>query len=66
MLFVEEKEFLYLEGDINDDEKVDGVDLNNLINHILGNDLWPNADLNHNGSIDGTDLNQMINTILGQ
>lgn len=66
LLFVEEKEFLYLEGDINDDEKVDGVDLNNLINHILGNDLWPNADLNHNGSIDGTDLNQMINTILGQ
>ena len=58
-------------GDVDGNGVVDGIDLNTMINFILGKSS-PSvtqleiADFDGDGAIDGTDLNQMINTILGQ
>lgn len=58
-------------GDIDGNGVVNGIDLNTMINFILGKSS-PSAtqleiaDFDGDGAIDGTDLNQMINTILGQ
>ena len=55
-------------GDINNDSKVDIVDMNLLINYILGLgeiDDIQSADLNEDFNIDIKDLNILINLILG-
>lgn len=56
------------EGDINGDGKVDVVDMNLIINKILGLgeiDDIQSADLNGDLKIDVQDLNSIINIILG-
>ena len=57
-------------GDINADRVVDGVDLNALVNILLGSEnasrFAGRADVNHDGGIDGNDLNNLINIILGK
>ena len=58
-------------GDIDGNGVVDGIDLNTMINFILGKSS-PSAtqleiaDFDESGSIDGADLNQLINAILGK
>ena len=62
-------------GDINQDDSVDGEDLNMLINMILtkggctvdfNNNAEMIADINYDDQIDGSDLNQLINILLGK
>ena len=58
-----------LPGDVNNSGLVDIVDLNILINIVLGQDSANNyggrADLNKSGMVDIVDVNAMINLILG-
>ena len=60
----------YADGDVNGDTKVDGTDLNILINIILGKDSADNydgrANVDHQGGVDGNDLNSLINILLGK
>jgi hypothetical protein len=60
----------YADGDVNGDTKVDGTDLNILINIILGKDQADNydgrANVDHQGNVDGNDLNALINILLGK
>ena len=60
----------YADGDVNGDNKVDGTDLNILINIILGKDQADNydgrANVDHQGGVDGNDLNSLINILLGK
>jgi hypothetical protein len=56
-------------GDVNADGAADGLDLNTIINIVLGNDdsnYDGRADMDGNGSVDGDDINQMINILLGK
>ena len=62
-------------GDINQDDSVDGEDLNMLINMILtkggctvdfNNNAEMIADINYDDQIDGSDLNALINILLGK
>jgi hypothetical protein len=59
-------------GDVNGDGKVDGTDLNILINIILGKDDAANydgranVDEDANNGVDGNDLNALINILLGK
>ena len=62
-------------GDINQDDSVDGEDLNMLINMILtkgggtvdfSNNAEMIADINYDDQIDGSDLNALINILLGK
>ena len=57
-------------GDVNDDGDVDAIDLNIMINILLGTDVADNyggrADVNGDGTPDGNDLNDIINIILGK
>lgn len=58
------------DGDVNIDTFVDAIDLNILINILLGADQADNydgrADLNSDGAVDGTDINMLINILLGR
>ena len=59
----------YLIGDVNGDGKVDGTDLNVLINILLGkdtNDYDGRDNVNGEGDVDGNDLNALINILLGK
>lgn len=56
-------------GDVNADGAADGLDLNTIINIVLGKDdsnYDGRADMDGNGSVDGDDINQMINILLGK
>ena len=68
--FVLEFPYVHLNGDINCDDIVDAIDLNILINIILGAELSPErieyADVNGDGSVNGIDINALINIILGK
>ena len=68
--FVLEFPYVHLNGDINCDDIVDAIDLNILINIILGAELSPErieyADVNGDGSVNGIDINAIINIILGK
>lgn len=50
----------YSYGDLNDDEKIDGADVNLLSDHLLGKDAdiayWKTADLDLNEKLNVTDL----------
>ena len=53
--------------DNNYDRKVDGNDLNRLINFVLNGDKpWESYkyDANGDGEVDGADINEVINFIL--
>lgn len=53
-------------GDINDDGVIDVVDLNGIINMILGfEEITPIGDYDYSSNIDVSDINKMINDILG-
>ena len=58
------------DGDVNIDTFVDAIDLNILINILLGADQADNydgrADLNSDGAVNGTDINMLINILLGR
>ncbi len=51
--------------DVNDDKKVDGSDLNLLINAVLTGNKRYNYDANGDSAVDGADINEVINFILG-
>ena len=57
-------------GDIDGNCKVDGADLNILINIVLGKDGEWNydgrADVDHNYLVDGSDINALINILLNK
>ena len=53
-------------GDLNGDGLVDTIDLNLIINSILGRYETPIGDLNNDGLIDTIDMNIIINIILGR
>ena len=56
-------------GDVNADGAADGLDLNTIINIVLGKDYSNydgRADMDGDGSVDGNDINQMINILLGK
>ncbi len=55
----------YADGDVNEDGTIDGIDLNMVINHILGVEKAPvPADCNGDARIDAIDLNIVINGVL--
>lgn len=54
-------------GDVNGDDHVDGLDLNVVINIVLGKAApTARADIDNNGSVDGSDINMLINLILSK
>ncbi len=64
--------FMYSEvaepGDVSGDNDINGLDLNILINIMLGKasttSYGKRADINNDGKVDGTDINILINIIL--
>ena len=63
------EEFLYVPGDVNDDENIDILDLVVVISHILGEEIleggaFYSADMNSNGIINIQDIILIINLIL--
>lgn len=52
-------------GDVNDDGLVDAVDIQLVINSVLGVTANPAADLNDDGLTDAVDIQLVINTVLG-
>ena len=58
-----------LAGDVNEDGLVDVIDLNLMIEYLLGNNPAgfniSLADLDHNSTINANDMNRLINIILG-
>lgn len=50
--------------DVNEDKKVDGSDLNLLINAVLTGNKRYNYDANGDSAVDGADINEVINFIL--
>ncbi|MBR1804296.1 MAG: CotH kinase family protein [Muribaculaceae bacterium] len=62
-IFVEKR---IMRGDINDDGIIDVVDVNGIINMILGTiELTPIGDYDYSSIVDVSDINKMINDILG-
>ena len=55
-----------LAGDVNLDGHVDGIDLNTIINCVLGRETNAYADINGDGDFNGEDINMLINTLLGK
>jgi len=57
---------LTLKGDVNQDSSVDVLDIQALVNHILGiQDYGTIADVNTDGSVDVLDVQNVVNIILG-
>ena len=59
----------YNVGDVNGDGKVNGDDLNTLINILLGKDHDDHGgrdNVDGEGGVDGNDLNMLINILLGK
>jgi len=56
----------YPKGDVNKDNSVDVLDVQALVNHILGiQDYGSSADVNNDGSVDVLDVQALVNIILG-
>ena len=61
----------FITGDVNNDGAVDGIDLNILINIVLGHDSADNYDGranvdNSDNVVNGSDINAMINLLLNK
>ena len=58
----------YLLGDVNGDKDIDVLDLNAMINYLLGVEpyifIFPAADINASSDIEGSDLNSLVSKIL--
>jgi chitodextrinase len=55
-----------LKGDVNGDKGVDVLDIQALVNHILGIQSYgASADVNNDGSVDVLDVQLVVNIILG-
>jgi hypothetical protein len=55
-----------LKGDVNQDNSIDVLDVQALVNHILGIQSYgASADVNIDGSIDVLDVQEVVNIILG-
>ena len=52
--------------DVNDDKKVDGSELNILINAVLTGHKPSYYDTNGDSAVDGADINEVINFILNK
>ena len=55
---------VFLRGDANDDDEVDGTDIQTVINTILAEAYNADADVNEDEEVDGTDIQNIINIIL--
>ncbi len=54
-------------GDVDGDGKVDGNDINRIINIVLGKEpAVDSADVDGSGGVDGSDINTIINLVLGK
>ena len=53
-------------GDINGDGVVDILDINAVINNMLGDDTEIAADINKDGVVDIFDVNEVVNAMLGK
>ncbi len=54
------------QGDVNGDGTVNGEDINDLINEVLGKgNAGDDADVDGDGEVNGNDINQVINIVLG-
>ena len=52
-------------GDVNRDGLVNAVDIQLVINDVLGLDVPFNCDINCSGSVDAIDIQLVINAVLG-
>ena len=53
------------DGDVNGDGSVDAVDIQLIVNAILGYDISYDADVDGGGGVSATDLQAVINIVLG-
>ena len=51
-------------GDVNGDEKVNGTDIQAVINVIVDEDYVEEADINNDNKVNGTDIQEIINIIV--
>jgi len=54
----------FLRGDVNDDDMVDGTDIQGVINVMLKDGYNVDADVNEDVVVDGTDIQAVINIML--
>jgi hypothetical protein len=53
-----------IRGDVNGDGKVNGTDIQTVINVIVDEDYMEEADVNNDGKVNGTDIQEIINIIV--
>lgn len=51
-------------GDVNGDGKVNGTDIQTVINVIVDEDYVEEADVNNDNKVNGTDIQEIINIIV--
>jgi hypothetical protein len=61
---IEAQEGGSIQGDFNGDNKVNGTDIQAVINLIVDEDYHEEADVNHDGKVNGTDIQCIINIIV--
>ena len=54
------------QGDVNDDGKVNGTDIQTVINLIVAEEYNESADVNGDGKVNGTDIQAIINIIVNE
>ena len=54
----------YINGDVNGDNKVNGTDIQAVINVIVDEDYVEEADINKDNKVNGTDIQEIINIIV--
>jgi hypothetical protein len=57
---------IQLKVDVNRDKKVNGTDIQTVINFIVDEDDEPKADINNDGKVNGTDIQELINYIVNE
>ena len=55
-----------LRGDVNDDNLVNGTDIQAVINFIVAGEYYEKADVNGDGTVNGTDIQEIINIIINE
>ena len=59
-----ESNFVGVKGDVNGDGKVNGTDIQAVINLIVEDEFQKRADINEDGKVNGTDIQAIINIIV--